>query len=287
MKKNILAIDIGGTKIEICKFDNNYDLISYNIIPTANLAIGSFEFIDGIREIIADNLDKEVSRIGISFNCSINEGNIIFSSLMGGLINYPLEEKFSKEFKIPVKIINDVNAMALTENRFGPSKDAHSFVLINLGTGLRISFVHRGNLIGGYLGNAGEISLKRIMVSELADKILKLEDVVSGAGLQCVYREISGIEKGAMDIFKSTDLDGDAKKSVDIFCKYLAMFLEEVSYFYNPEKIIINGSVKKSAEFFLPQVTKQYQENTGSLFQAREIVISKIDHSACLGSVII
>lgn len=286
MKNKYLTIDIGGTKIELCKFDQNFKLVESKQISTAKLPVKSMAFIDELKKIIADNLEPDIEKIGISFNAAINNGMVLYSSLLGGEVNYPLEKEFSQEFGKQVKLQNDVNAMAIAESKIGKGKDLQSFVLLNLGSGVKLSFISNGRLITGFNGIAGEISQKEIIVSELNNQVFKIDDLVSGKGLQNIYKELTGKELAAQDIFAVTDNNPEAQKAIEIFIKYLSQLLAEISYFYNPEKIIINGSLKKSADKFLAELSEQYKQKTLNIFHFKAIEFSNMDQSAGLGCIL-
>ncbi|MBI4359403.1 MAG: ROK family protein [Candidatus Nealsonbacteria bacterium] len=281
-----LSLDVGGTKIEVCKFDGNYRLLSSNKIATSDFPAGSPEFLRSIKKMIADNLTPGIDRLGVSFNCIVKDGVITHSSLLGGPTEYPLVQEFSKEFGLGVSLENDVNAMALAESRFGQGRDCQSFLLINLGTGLRLSYVVGGKLIPGFTNNAGEISQKEEIVPELNYKSFKIDDFLSGKGVSNIYRELAQKELTAQQIFSVSKEDPIARKTIDIFISHLARFLAEVSYFYNPQRIILNGSLKESADLFLPQALEIYRRETIGFFQFQDAVTSSIDHAACLGALL-
>jgi len=283
MNNKYLAIDIGGTKIEICKFTKSYELTTSKKYKTKDYPIYKIDFLSSIEKIISENLEEKIIKIGISFNCVVKNGVILHSSLLGGSVNYPLVEKFSQKFKLPICLENDVNAMAISENKFGKGKNLQSFILLNLGTGIRPSFVYENKLIDGFTGNTGEISQREIVVPELNNKIYKIDNFLSGRGISNIYFDLSGKNLDAKTIFDSQNKDDYAKKTISIFIDYFAKFLIDISYFYNPEKIIINGSLKKSATYFLPQSLKKYKNNTYKFFHFKEIVLSEIDNGACLG----
>jgi glucokinase len=175
--------------------------------------------------------------------------------------------------------------MAIAEGKFGQGQGVGSFVLLNLGTGIRISACCEGKIIRGHGGNAGEICQKQIRVSELGDKIYPVDDFISGKGIANVYAEISGKNLCAREIFEAVAYDKKAQEAVALFAKYLSEFLIEICYFYDPEMIIINGSLKKAAHIFLPEVIRRYEQNTSIFFQAKKIEISSLESGPCLGVV--
>lgn len=282
-----LAIDIGGTKIEICKFDKNLSLISSRKYKTENYSTGKIEFLPEIENLIKKNLNKEIVSIGVSFNCVVKSGVIVYSSLLGGKVGVDIEEKFGKKFSLPIKVMNDVNAMALAESKFGKGRNIENFVLLNIGTGIRSSIILNGENVEGYMGNFGEISQKEIIIPEFNNEFVKYDDLLAGKGVSNIYKRISKKEESAKNIFKLfVEKDKYALKTIEIFVKYFVILLQDIAYFYNPEVIVLNGSLKKSFNYFIPSVIDVYRKKTLDMFCFREIVKSDIDYGACLGVVL-
>jgi len=286
-KPKYLAVDIGGTKIEVCTFGRNFNLLSSKKVSTKDFPINSMEFLKPIKDLLRDNFSDTIKKIGISFNCVVHKGVITYSSLLGGYSNFPLSEEWSKEFNIPVVIENDVNAMALAESEFGHGKNRQSMLLINIGTGIRLSFIYEGKVIHGFTSNLGEISQRIMTVPELSDKEVNIDDFLSGKGISNIYKDFSGDDISAKEIFSKVTSDNNAQAAVNIFTKYFSRFLSELSYFYNPEIIVLNGSLKHASEHFLPQALDMYYKQNFKFFYFKDVLISEIDHGASLGAVLV
>ena len=138
-------------------------------------------------------------------------------------------------------------------------------------------YVHKNKL--------GEVTFEKVFVPEFSKEV-ELGKIVSGRGLGLIYKEMSGEEKQPLDIFKSSVSDHFCRKSVNIFVRYLAHLFSQISIYYNPQRIIINGSLKLSFKKFLPEATNIYRENTKKELLCSGIFISKLDEAGALGSVI-
>lgn len=281
-----LAVDVGGTKIEVCVFAADYQLITCATVPTASLPVGGLRFIDGLKALIKQYLASSTVRLGISFNGAVNRGVIVASSILGGFdINYPLEEEFQREFGLAVSLENDVNAQTLAESRLGAGRDTQSLLLINLGTGLRVAFVSQGELLRGFSGQLGEISRSVVYVPALSSS-LPLQEILSGKGLVNIYQRLGGDRsKEPREIFTLAESEKTAKLAVGTFREQLAQLLAVVARFYNPERIILAGGVMKSAPVFLPQAVGLYRKAVYP-FQVAAVVISELEHGACLGVIL-
>ncbi len=284
-KEFFLAIDIGGTKIDFCRFDEDFNLLFHERFLTKNFPTGKNSFLKEILKIAKKHQVKELKRVGVSINCSVKKGVIKYASFLGGKINYPLALDFSKKLNLPVSVINDVYAMALAELYFSKNKDK-DFTLINLGTGLRLAHISSGKPLKGSTEQAGEIGSIEVCLPELNHKTLKMDDLVSGKGLENIFYCLAGKKEKAEFIFNNLNRDKNKKKAVAIFNDYLVELLGQVSFFYNPETIVLSGGLLKSQSKFLPIVRKKYLKKVPGFFRAKKIIVSKINLSAAKGALL-
>jgi glucokinase len=293
-----LTLDIGTTKIDICVFNSEYKLISQEKLRTADFRIYSLDFIDDIKSIISKNLDKSTSRLGVSWNCYMNKGFIVWSSLLGGLVNYPLQKELSKNFNVEVRVDDDIHSMTIAEQKFGKGKGKNHFLMLNIGTGIGGGYYENG-VVRGYANMAGIYCYHPIYVEEFNDEFA-IDDIVSGHGIEDIYHRCSGNIKSTKQIFDCQMYDHSASIAIGIFTKYLAKHLIYLNFFFNPSIVILNGSVKRSAEIFLPQVRRNYADQIEKMSRGmivldqahniqegigyiKEITISDLDYAACLG----
>jgi len=293
-----LTLDIGGTKIDICLFDTEYNLLSRNILKTADYQIRSMDFLDDIRSIISLNLDTSNSRLGVSWNCYMNKGVIVWSSLLGGPANYPLENELSKEFIITVKVDDDIHAMTVAEHRFGKGQGSNYFVMLNIGTGIGGGYYENG-VVRGFANMAGIYCYHPIYIEELGGEFA-IDDIVSGRGIELIYQRYAGTFKSTKQIFEAHTSDQSASMAIAIFAKYRAKHLVDLNFFYNP------GVVIKSDHKFLPDAMELYYKEMDELGRGihdprisnlaseqgvdwlgaiEEVKVSNLDYGACLGVV--
>lgn len=280
-----IAVDIGGTKTEVCVFSSDYVPLRSWKFKTKELNPGGLDFVYTIRNLLVKFLPKEVDQIGVAWNCSVDRGKIIYSSLLGGK-NFNIKDDFEKLFKVPVSVENDVNSMALAENKFGLGEEAKSFILMNLGTGLRFSFVNAGQLIRGYQGNLGEISQLEMPSNFKKENVIPMDYYLSGKGVTKIYQNLAGGIKTAQDVFFSPEDDLISIEANRIFRSRFVHVLKMISYFYNPELVILNGSLKEAKDKYIKKVLSRYYRETMPFFHFRDMKISKLDHAACLGSLL-
>jgi glucokinase len=158
MTELALGLDIGGTKLAAGVVDlTEKRLIDAGSTDTPASA-GSDVICDTILSL-ADQLDSidKIDRIGVSFGGHVRQSRILRSVQVAGWSDYPLEATLLNHFgKMPCRIANDGNAMALGEWHFGAGRGSDSMLYILVGTGIGSGIVIGGQLLEGSSGMAGE-----------------------------------------------------------------------------------------------------------------------------------
>ena len=136
----ILAIDIGGTFIKFGLVDDDFRISNQSKVPTPPTLD---DFWLTLEHIVSSHKDI-ISGIAIACPGEINsKRGFIFK---GGLIPYltaiPLGSRLTKTFQLPVKVINDADAAALAEARYGSLQDLDCGAALVLGTGAITSVSH-------------------------------------------------------------------------------------------------------------------------------------------------
>lgn len=180
-EKVYLGIDIGGTKINIGIVDENGHLLVTDRYPTRWGTYASFQ--KDITAYLDDFLNRHdgfvLQGAGIGFRAIVNyiEQVVAFSRIVKDTVNFDICKVVSGLLDCPVKLDNDVNAMAIGEYLYGAGRGRDSFVYINIGTGLGCGIVSDGRMFRGRRGNAGELTQYYIRKEE---GYINLENCISG-----------------------------------------------------------------------------------------------------------
>ena len=162
----------------------------------------------------------------------------------------PLKDILEEEFSVPVAINNDVNCFALGEHRFGVVKGYGSIVGITSGTGLGSGIIINNQLFQGSNCGAGEVGL----LSYLDHNI---EFYASGNFFEVFH---------ATTAIKAHDLAfaGDEKALGwwHDFGRHMGHAIKTVVYAYDPEAIVIGGSVSKAFRFFKDSMIQSLDDFT-------------------------
>ena len=277
------CIDIGGTKIQYCLLDENLSPTPIGATPTALLRRGCKAFAEDLKSLIAAVCPPGVARIGVSLNGILDSGYVVYSSLMGGQVDFPLRDYLSGQFDQEILVDDDLHAMGIAEAMLVPAVKDKPVALLNIGTGIGVGFFDGGVLRGRYA--AGLISEQPIYVEELGE-YRSLDRTVCGRGVRDIYGQLSGDYAEAITVFaRARQGDQTARKTVEIFTRYLGETMQMISRFYHPARISINGSIKKAAPDYLDAAVAHYFLGVSVPFRA-EIAVSPLDCAAERGVIL-
>jgi predicted NBD/HSP70 family sugar kinase len=180
--------------------------------------------------------------------------------------DYPLLEKLQPAFDLPITIENDVNLAALGEHWFGAGVGADHLVWITIDTGVGAGIILDGKLFRGHRDSSGEIGYLLPSVQYL-DRPYPgfgaLESIASGPGivargLAAVHAQFPDRPMAALTpaaIFQAAQNGetwaGDiVRQTVDM----LSLAVANVSVCFDPEVIIVGGSVAESSDGLIPAI---------------------------------
>lgn len=275
-----LGVDIGGTKIQFCRIEADWSVVPLGRTPTALLRRGTTKFADDLLRLVRSQLSPTMERVAVSLNGVLDRGRVPYSSLMGGRVEFPLQDYLQQGLDQRVAVDDDIHAMTIAEAALG-GQPPGPFAVLNLGTGIGVGF-HDGERVlrGRYA--AGLISEQVIFVETLA-QFRSLDRTVCGRGLREMYRDRTGLDADAVTIFaRARGRETGAEDTVGVFARHLGLAMQMISRFYHPHRIVINGSIRHAADVFLAQAVDVYRTGLEPAFQA-EIGVSTLDHSAELG----
>ena len=164
MKKHVVGIDIGGTKLATVVADTTGHILNKVRKPT--LAERGPEYalqllFDMVRETIESaGLERTaISAIGVSCGGPLDtKTGIVYSPPnLPGWDALPLKAKLESEFQIPVTLENDANASALAEYRFGGGRGYNAVLYMTMSTGIGGGIVLDGQIYHGTNDSAGEV----------------------------------------------------------------------------------------------------------------------------------
>ena len=141
----ILGVDIGGTKVAVGLVDHDG-------------AEAGLRAVLGAMDSRASSAKVGIHSIGICAPGPLDPkaGVVLNPPNLPCWRNFPLAEKISSRYRVPVRVDNDANAAALAETRWGAARGFRYVFYATIGTGIGSGIVLDGRIYHGHSGAAGE-----------------------------------------------------------------------------------------------------------------------------------
>jgi glucokinase len=234
----IIGVDLGGTKVRAGVADSgqvrNQKQQLFNSRGSKQETLG--QLIDLIRSIMS----SQVEGIGVGVPSVIDvEKGVVFNVVnIPSWDRVPLQDILQQEFGVPVAVNNDVNCFALGEHRFGLLKGLRNAVGITSGTGLGCGVIINGELFEGTNCGAGEIGL-------LSYREHNIEYFTSGNFFETFHGTSAIVAHDRASAGDEAVLGWWRE-----FGKHMGQAVKNVLYAYDPQAIVIGGSISKAFRFF-------------------------------------
>lgn len=271
-ERKIIGVDMGGTKIHTSL------ILGKEIISECILDTPAKES----EKIVLDRLIRTIEQvyqpgcegigIGVPSVVDWKKGIVYDVVAIPSWKEVHVKEILENHFKIPVYVNNDSNCFALGENFFGKGIDSANFVGVTIGTGLGSGIIIENKLYQGVNTGAGEIgsiSYKNGIIEQYCASEFFVSQGLDGEALYLAAKK--GDQK-ALQIFKD-------------YGRNLSEVVKIVLYAYDPEMIILGGSISNAYEFFIDAVWKGLDDFMFPV-ELRKLKIEKseLKNSAVLGA---
>lgn len=153
-----IAIDLGGTHIRTAVYEpNNTKPIAHHKTKTLAHTPGVYERLEKAVETVFK--PGEISSIGIASPGPLDphRGTILDTPNIKEWKNFPLAEKLSNKFNVPVFLDNDANLAGLAEWQFGAGKGHSDLVYLTISTGIGGGVITNNQLLQGFRGMGAEL----------------------------------------------------------------------------------------------------------------------------------
>ena len=294
----VLTADVGGTKMVVALVSPEGEIIDRYRQPTMAQE-GPESVIRRLHSGIDLLLDRnnhspgqlKAMSLGIAGIIDIKNGIVDKAPNLPGWENLALKDTIHEKYKVPVHILNEVDAAALGEHRYGAGKGLKNVALITLGTGIGGGLVLDGKLFTGSSGSAFEIG--HMVIKDDGPKCGCgkngcLETLASGTAIgREARRRISNGEKtilvdmvnGVIEDITAETVHKAAKKGDTLALSvitgasyYLGLGITNLVTLINPEMIIIGGSVSRIGNLLLDPV-RQMVNDKSFVLMARDLKI--------------
>jgi len=279
-----VGIDLGGTNIAAGLVSEDAKILANMSIPTR--AERSWQ------EIVADMADlskkviekagvdiKDVKGVGIGCPGSIdNENGICAYSNNLKMEHANIKEEFQKHLNLPVNLENDANAAALGEYEVN-GQGAKSYVFITLGTGIGGGVILNGKIFRGFNGAGAELG-HTVVVSDgeactcgrkgcweaygSVTALIRQTKVAMEKNPDSMMHELAekeGKVSGKTSFDAAHAGDKAALEVVNQYFKYVAEGITNMVNVFQPEKIVIGGSISKQGDYLLKPIAEFVAKN--------------------------
>jgi glucokinase len=263
--KNILAIDIGGSKILVGIIDSSGNIIAEKKTlihqPTqASILHETFSLCDSF---IAE---FGISCIGVSIPGLVDpiEG-LWLEAVFSKVRDFRLRDILQERYHVPVFVENDANNCAYGEKNFGNAKEYDDFIWLTISNGCGAGVFLGGKLFTGQNGHAGELG--HLCVTD-EDYICPcgnkgcLEAVAAGPGISYRYKQITGESLTAKEIATKAKA-GDAT-ALTIYHNtggYIGKAIAAAVNVLNVPLVVIGGGVAMDYDLFKDNMFKSVQRH--------------------------
>lgn len=233
-----IGIDLGGTSI-VGGVVNDRNIVrqSMALVPKGG---SETEVVDKLCETIDSLLDETIEGIGIGVPSivDIEQGIVYDVQNIPSWKEVHLKEIIERRFGIPVLVNNDANCFAIGEQLYGKGEKYKDIVALIVGTGLAAGIIIDNKLYKGHNSGAGEFGM-----------IPYLDHNFEYYGCGQFFENVHGM-KGTKVYELAKRGDNTALSMYREMGKHLGNAISAILYTYDPEIIILGGSVSQAYSFY-------------------------------------
>jgi len=266
----VAGIDIGATSLDIALADINGSILRRETEPT-DVRQPPEDVLGRCRDLLLDMAHahgihpKQILGIGVGVPGPVDfvHGVLVAPPLMPDWENYPIRDYLQEPFPSAFVVVdNDVNIMALGEQRSGDAADIDHFLVIKIGTGIGCGImasrkIHRGN--NGCAGDVGHICVdKHGPICRCGNRGC-LEAMAAGPAI--AKKAMQAAREGRSELLRKMMADNDGAltpEDVNVACRagdeatleiirasgqMIGDVLAGLVNFFNPSHIFITGGI--------------------------------------------
>lgn len=291
-----LALDIGGTKIAgaVLALEDGAQprIVTRKTVPTEAARGGEavLATVVALAQELADAAEGELAGIGVSTagRVDAHDGSIAYANeIMPGWTGQPVGAALKEALGVPAAVLNDVQAHALGEARWGAGRGAQTCVVVAAGTGLGGGIIAHGSIVRGNHGFAGELGCVPNPLGPAAlgvgEGIVDLEAVAAGSGIEACYRALTGKALSGAEISRAANEGEEDARSIIRQAGYaLGVSLAGWTNMLDPDLIVLSGSVAKAGRIWRDEVSGGFLERIPDVLSQLPIVDAELGGDAPL-----
>lgn len=303
MTRLVIGIDVGGTGTKAALVDRSGELADRIERPTDPHA-ATKGIIAIAEELIAKAAGDEIAAIGVGAAGFVDHasGSVTFSPN----VTYDdpqIAAAVEGRTGLPCVIENDANAAAWGERAFGVARGSDDIVMLTLGTGIGSGIVVDGHLVRGHSGAAAEAGH---MVLDPAGRECTcglrgcLEELAAGRAIERMARDavvtdpassILSFAGSPQDITAehvaraARQLDETAREILRRAGRWLGIGLSNLVNLFDPDLLVLGGSVAKTGEPLLGPARDTLAAMTGAQRRRpQRLVLAQLEDAGIAGA---
>ena len=251
--QRVIGVDLGGTKIlaGVVSRDGQVERRREHRTPLES----EDDLLAGLDAAVEELLEEGIAAIGFGIPSPVDQR----TGRAQQAVNIPLDSsidfraRMSERFRLPVGIENDANSAAYAEFHFGAARDAHTMVMLTLGTGCGGGAVVDGRLYRGW-AEFGHIVIEYdgIPCQGTCTGRGHLEPYVTGVAATKLAQEAFGPAVDAHRLVRlANEGDRRAIEILDGIGRRLGAGIGSLVNIFNPELVVIGGGFAAAGDFVL------------------------------------
>jgi glucokinase len=159
----VLAVDIGGTKLDVALVMDNAEILWQSRRPTPGTTAATPEQAESIwaplSEMVAEALSHrrpDATGVGCG-GPSIDRYDSVSPLNIPGWRDFPIRHRLAELTSVPTFVDNDAKALALAEGLWGGAREVSDYMSMVVSTGVGGGVVVDGRLLDGRTANAGHV----------------------------------------------------------------------------------------------------------------------------------
>jgi glucokinase len=264
MKRHLLGVDIGGTKIAILA----REVGSNKRVYADKLKTPSEEGVGATLHLLDEQIDNlpggraTLKALGVAVPGHVDHtGRVIWAGNLKGWVNVPLRQLLQERYGVPVYVERDANCGALGEKWCGAARKLNDFVFLSLGTGVGAGLFLDGRIYRGAhfaAGEAGDMSFPSDRPEEAAPTV---SDVVGKRAIKRKAKRATGEKMSAAEALAKAPKEPRLARATREAVEYLSSSVVAISSLLDPEAIIFGGGTSNAGEALLNPVRKRVESH--------------------------
>lgn len=297
---SVIGISIGGTKtaVTLAFYDGKFSNLEKKVFATSP-DNPEKEIEDIFRCIDSFNQPFDVISLATGGPQDTKKGLLLKPPHLQGFDNYPIVDVLKNKYNCPVYFLNDADACALAEYKFGAGRGYKNIAYLTFGTGIGSGLILDGKLFTGNNGMAGEIGHVRLSENGPIgyNKAGSVEGYVAGGNIPVWAKKFIRDKNTSLnkyDELTTKDIahearsgDETAKQIFDEVASRLGEAISVLLDVLNLELVVIGGIYPRCLDLLEDKVKESVKKNSIN-YKVCKIVPSELeeqidDYSSLVG----